>query len=107
MERDVLVVRRQQADKNQRKKRGRFRPVISVKFPRGVVGFPDRLRTTLKYSQAFTFSGTATPSGQAMMVNSCFDPDVTGTGHQPSFYDSFCSAAGPYQRYFVKAFKVR
>jgi len=36
-------------------------------------------------------------------VNSAFDPNNSGTGHQPSFYDTF---AGVYSRYFVRAFKV-
>jgi len=75
-----------------------FREPMSVSTPSGMVGPPDRLRITLKYSQIVTHTGSPGPAGQVFAVNSCFDPDVSGTGHQPSFYDWLTAA---YNRYCV------
>jgi len=68
-----------------------------------VIGFPDRLKTTLRYVQDISHAGSATPSAQVFAMNSLFDPDNSGTGHQPSFFDTF---AGVYARYYVEAFKL-
>lgn len=77
---------------------------MTVTFPANLVGFPDRLVTILKYSENYTFnSGTATPSAQVWALNSAYDPNNSGVGHQPSFYDTFSSVYG---RYFVRRFKI-
>jgi len=77
----------------------------TVAFPKNIIGFPDRLVTILKYSEGpFSFSGSAAPAAQNFRMNSLFDPNQTGVGHQPSFFDTF---AGVYARYFVRAFKLR
>jgi len=83
--------------------KSQFKQPITVTFPKNVVGFPDRLVTILKYVEANTHSGSANPSAQKWAVNSAFDPNNSGTGHQPSFYDTFTL---PYARYYVRAFKV-
>ncbi len=53
--------------------------------------FPLRLRTVLPYADQFTLSGTAFSAGfgteQSYRLNSLFDPDFTGTGHQPYGFD--------------------
>lgn len=77
-----------------------FRVPTTVAFPANVIGFPDRLKTTLKYSQAINLGPNAAPSAQIFTVNSAFDPDNSGTGHQPSFFDTFSSIYG---RYYVEA----
>lgn len=77
---------------------------MTVTFPANCVGLPDRLIVILKYSQQYSFAGgTATPSAQVWALNSAFDPDYSGTGHQPSFWDKI---AAVYGRYFVRRFKV-
>lgn len=81
-----------------------FSAPVSVVFPDKVIGFPDRLETTLRYVESYTFGSSATPAAQVWNLNSCFDPNSTGVGHQPSYYDTF---SGVYGRYFVKAFKVK
>lgn len=78
-----------------------FRSPWDVTYPHGLIGYPDRLRTTLKYSQLITFTGSATPAAQVFAMNNCFDPDVTGSGHQPSYWDSYTAV---YNRYLVKSF---
>lgn len=58
----------------------------------------------LAYSQVIRLtSGTTGLAGtsQVFRVNSLYDPDLTGTGHQPYGYDQICAAAGPYSRYKV------
>jgi hypothetical protein len=62
------------------------------------IGLPDRLRCKLKYISTSNFGNSPTPSAQVFRVNSLFDPDLTGTGHQPSFYDLL---SGGYSKYIV------
>lgn len=53
----------------------------------------------LKYSDVFTQSlATVTATNQIMNMNSLFDPDRTGTGHQPYGHDQI---AALYNRYRV------
>lgn len=61
-------------------------------------GFPDRYSCKLKYVQKISFSGSVTPSNQVFRLDSLYDPDLTGTGHQPRYFDQL---AGLYQRYLV------
>ena len=75
-----------------------FHSPVAVTFPKSIYGFPDKLVTTLKYSQMINFTGSASPTAQVFNINSAFDPDFSGTGHQPSYYDKFTSV---YARYFV------
>jgi hypothetical protein len=53
-----------------------------------VFGFPDRLETTLRYHmQTALNSTTGSIARQQFRWNSCFDPDFTGSGHQPMYWD--------------------
>lgn len=80
-----------------------FRAPSSVSFPLNLVGLPDRLGVVLKYCESYTFSGSATPAAQVWALNSPNDPNLTGVGHQPSFYDTLQAVYG---RYFVESFKL-
>lgn len=51
------------------------------------IGMPDRLKCKLKYAQQLTITGTPTTSAQVFRLNSLYDPDVTGAGHQPQQFD--------------------
>ena len=105
------ISRQKQARKNQvQRRRGlastainpasnaNFRSPTTVSFPKTIYGLPDRIVTTLKYSQMINFTGSASPTAQVFAINSCFDPDNSGTGHQPSYFDKI---AAVYARYFV------
>jgi hypothetical protein len=62
---------------------------------------PRTLRRTLRYAQTFSLTtGAAGLVGtvQSMMLNSCYDPNYSGTGHQPYGYDQIVQF---YQQYFV------
>jgi len=70
-----------------------------VRFSPPVFGFPDRLITKLRYHTLGTVNSTAGVVGtQVMRWNSTFDPDQTGTGHQPLYRDQL---AGIYDHYSV------
>lgn len=67
------------------------------------VGFPDELHCTLKYVEdSIAFSGVS-PSAQVFRINSLFDPNLTGTGHQPLWFDQLSI---PYGKYLVVAARV-
>lgn len=80
-----------------------FKSPISITFPKSVVGFPDRIRTILKYVQNVTQTGTPTSTPQRYAINSGFAPDQTGSTHQPSYWDVYTQM---YARYVVLAAKV-
>lgn len=71
---------------------------------RGITGFPQELRTTLRYSDVVVLTSTVgSVSTYSFRLNSLYDPDFTGTGHQPYYFDQF---AALYQRYCVKGAKI-
>ena len=72
-------------------------------------GFPDRMVTKLRYVDNFNLTGAAGVVGaNVFRFNSCFDPDLSGVGHQPMYFDQFCGATGtgPYGRYRVTSAKA-
>lgn len=87
----------------------RFRaPVPLTRGPS--YGFPDKLVTRLRYCDHYTLTGNAGVIGnQVMRANSCFDPDLTGVGHKPMWFDQFCGASpsAPYGRYRVIGSKIK
>lgn len=83
---------------NARKKYRKYNQLI------GTSGFPTQLYTKLKYTQTVQLNATSgTISTNVFSGNSCFDPDVSGTGHQPYFYDQLTSI---YNSYCVFASKI-
>lgn len=80
-----------------------FKGPETVTFPKTVIGFPDRLVTILKYTDLKQFSGAAAPAAQKWGMNNAYDPDISGAGHQPSYFDIFSSVYG---RYYVRQFKL-
>lgn len=68
--------------------------------------FPLRWSRTLQYGQAFTLTaGAAGVFGteQIFRLNSLYDPDLTGTGHQPYGFDTMATL---YYKYKVTAVRV-
>lgn len=77
-------------------------PALSVS--RGVRGFPTEIRTSLRYSDVITLTSTANAvANHVFRMNSLFDPDFTGTGHQPYYFDQLATI---YQRYTVIGSKL-
>lgn len=83
------------------------------KGPRTVtVGLtPDRIRLHLKYSdQMQVANSTGVTALQSFRLNSLEDPDYTGTGHQPQYYDQWFGAVegnGLYHKYIVRAVEYK
>lgn len=81
-----------------------YNSVRGLSVRRQDFGFPDQFRTKVKYADEYTLSsGAGTIAGQVMHMNGLFDPDLSGVGHQPMWYDQCCGAQGsaPYSRYRV------
>lgn len=60
--------------------------------------FPTEKFVKLKYSMTTTLTQVSVPVAQQFRCNSLYDPDLTGTGHQPYFYDQLNTI---YQNYTV------
>ncbi len=68
-------------------------------------GFPDRFRICLKYVDSYNLAGgVPSPNAQVMLANSLYDPDSTGTGHQPLNYDQVTAI---YLKYLVISCRAR
>lgn len=62
---------------------------------------PDRLNVKLPYEETITLSG-AVFGDHVMQINSLFDPNSTGAGHQPMGFDTWSAM---YNRYIVHGVK--
>lgn len=72
-------------------------------------GYPDKLVTNLRYVDTVGLTGASSAIGSNVFsMNSLFDPDVSGIGHQPMYFDQLCGAVGsaPYLRYRVLGAKA-
>lgn len=77
----------------------------TFRMPTGGSIVPDRLRTKLKYTELFSITST---SGaiiqQKMSGNGAFDPNITGSGHQPQGFDQYSAL---YQRYICRGSSIK
>ena len=56
------------------------------------LGFPKKVVATHKYSDFFTVKSTAgIVAKYTFSANDMFDPNVSGTGHQPMYFDQYCA----------------
>lgn len=68
-----------------------------VRYRPDVFGFPDRLRTRIRYSDIFSITSIAGVVGrQLYRWNSTFDPDFTNVGHQPLYRDTYATIYNSY-----------
>lgn len=76
------------------KKRSSWSKPTSLVF--NGIGFPDRYSTHLRYTESVSLTGSSAPAAQVFRMNSCFDPDLTGTGTQPTYFDQLSTVYGIY-----------
>jgi hypothetical protein len=91
--------------------RAQISSLISKHFPNFYNGdpFPPHMRRELTYSSGdYLTAGASALVGttKVFSLNSLFDPDNSGVGHQPYGYDQLCTSSGPYMRYKVLNTKV-
>jgi len=69
-----------------------------------VNGFPEVLRTSLRYQDQYTLTSSSGSAAQWLFrLNSLFDPDLTGVGHQPLYFDQL---SGIYQYYRIRSTRM-
>lgn len=85
------------------KRRGIDAGTCIVRAPSGM---PDRLRVKLRYSQYISLvdlvGGVVVQN--VFQGNSCYDPDTTGTGHQPYCYDQWSNL---FRKYMVSGAQIK
>lgn len=73
--------------------------------------FPENLWTEVVYSDQFSLTCTAgATQTYTFSLNGLYDPNITGTGTQPRYFDTLCGAnntSAPYRSFVVKAAKVK
>ena len=61
-------------------------------------GFPTKIITKLRYNDTVVLdSTTGTSVAHVLRMNSAFDPDFTGTGHQPIYFDRYAAIYNSYR----------
>ncbi len=68
-------------------------------------GFPKRQMVKLKYTETINIDpASAVLGSHVFCANGLFDPNVTGTGHQPLYFDQYMVA---YDHYTVLGSKIK
>ncbi len=86
-----------------RNKKKSYKNRASKAIIRGPAGFPDRYVCKLKYNEQIQL-GTIGLDTYRFRMNSIFDPNQTGIGHQPFFHDELALI---YSRYRVTSFSFK
>lgn len=82
---------------NKRVKRARRVQRETVwKLPAGS-GYPDKIETTLIYETFLLLSNSTAKGNYTFRGNSVYDPDYTGTGHQPRTFDTYSEMYGKFR----------
>lgn len=69
------------------------------------LGFPKRMTMTHKYHEIISLNSTlGAIAKHSMVCNGMYDPNATGTGHQPMFFDQMSAL---YNHYTVIGSKIR
>lgn len=71
------------------------------KFSLYCAPFPPIRRARFNYTETLSIVEAVAGSGGILFFtpSSLFDPNNSGVGHQPMYYDQLCSSTGPYTRY--------
>jgi len=81
-----------------RPRRMSIRRTYVPRFKAPLGNFPSSKTVALRYVSDFTLDASATASDtRVYSVNSIFDPDQTGIGHQPMFRDNYAAIYSTYR----------
>jgi len=82
-----------------RRQRRRGKPFYTVSRWKAPLGnFPNSKTVALRYVDTISLNGGAGSSAvQVFRVNNIFDPDYTGTGHQPMYRDNYAALYSKYR----------
>jgi len=73
--------------------RALFTPAETFSLSNSMSAFPLRIRRTLRYAQTNVINVVNFSTAQQVFrANSLYDPDYTGTGHQPNGFDQLMAA---------------
>lgn len=73
--------------------------------PQRIGGFPKTRFAKLRYCEEFSLNvGAGLITSYVFRANDCFDPDATGTGHQPIGFDNMMAA---YDHFTVLGAKIK
>ena len=78
----------------------------NVRVPRNKLMFPQSISTKLRYTTKINMGSIGAVGNvkqNQFIANGCYDPDFTGSGHQPRGFDQFM---GIYETYTVTASKM-
>lgn len=64
-----------------------------------LLGVPQRRRVKMRYIEEISIQSSLSPVAYYFRANSLYDPNLTGVGHQPMYYDQWTQW---YSRYVVK-----
>lgn len=85
------------SSKNNYRRNGKGWKQQTSHISKGVIGAYDKFGIILQYKEdTIPFSASPAPAAQVYRANSCFDPNLTGTGHQPDFFDQYSAFYGEY-----------
>lgn len=90
--------------KRSRKRSSRKRRYRRRRRPKLQVGFPIKHTCKLRYTEVISLNASAgANSTYSFRCNNIYDPDATGTGHQPRHYDILQEV---YDYYCVRGMKI-
>lgn len=96
--------RRKKTNKKRRRV-ARKRAVKNLSMVTFGLGLPKKCLVTHKYTQNFQIQSTLGVLGTTQFTcNGMFDPDITGSGHQPMYFDQFSAL---YDHYTVIGSKMK
>lgn len=73
-------------------------PTRSISLRGGATGFPNKMRTKLIYQEDIILDASAggVVAKNQFTLNGLYDPNITGTGHQPLGFDNFMAVYSKY-----------
>lgn len=100
--------RKRRSRRARRSRRGNNGRPSDVMIYKGI-GMPDQFFTKMKYTEVIQLTAGLGTEYQVYQFrgNSLYDPNFTGTGAQPPYFDQICGANALYTQFLVSASKIK